>query len=171
MRKTSTLTRLTIYVSAGLMLASCAASRSSFIQSHRTMDDVKVCRNVVKDADYFSGKYTPSTDEMSYFRALKTAKDARKLSVSDCRKKVKEADNKIAAGILAAAAVAVAVDAAQNSAGSGYNSYGGYAWDLIDHPTVAYSTIYVCRNKSNGQFAEARYCANLAQNDLTWPGT
>ena len=173
--------RKLLVVSVTLALTACAAGRQNFTQNHRSMSEVKVCRNIIKEKDFFYGKYQPQPSEVGYFSALKLAKRTRNLTISGCQETVKKADAKITMAIIAIGAAAAAVDAANSSSGGGgeaysaptYQSYGatGYAWDLIDSPHNAFQTIYVCRNKSNGQFAEHRFCSHLLKNDNTWPGT
>ena len=157
-----------------IALVSCAAGQQSFIATHQSMDDVRVCRNILKDKDFLTNEKIPKNElETNYKNALVRAKNKRGLTYSECQEKVNKADNQLTAALLGIAAAALVVDAANNSGGSGYQPYGstGYAWDLIDHPTYAYQTIYVCRNKANGQFAEQRFCSNKVKNDSTWPGT
>jgi hypothetical protein len=139
------------------------------------MEDVEVCRNMLRDKGLLTNEKTAKNEvEANYKTALKREKNKRGLTYSECQEKVNKANFKAGLlGIAAVAAVAVVVDAANNSGGSGYRPQrtNDYAWDLIDHPTYSYRTIFVCRNKANGQFAEQRFCSNKAKHDSTWPGT
>lgn len=65
--------------------------------------------------------------------------------------------------ILTVIGVAAGVAAARNSGGGGGFADGGYAWDYQPG-----SAQWVCRDRSNGQYAYQNNCAGLAKFD-SWP--
>jgi hypothetical protein len=67
--------------------------------------------------------------------------------------------------IVLAVGIAAAVAASKSNSGGSYYSPPDYAWDY--QPANAQ---WVCRDKSNGQYAKKENCDGKNQTDATWPG-
>ena len=152
------------------LLSGCAVSRSRFIKERYSLSNVDTCRVYLRDHEKLKSSYSPSdSEEQEYLDHIKLQMERRNLNYHSCDLLVQD-DNvenmMIGAAVLGVIAIGVA---AANSGGGGYTNYQqqGYAWDAFYGSS--YNLMWRCRNKSNGQFADDRYCSNKLKVDDTWP--
>ena len=145
----------------------CAVSRSAFIEEARNLSDTDVCRAYIRDKDKIGDRYVPKEQkEKNYLTVLKYEKNYRDLYISNCKELVSKSNSEaVLLGLGALAASALIYSAAKS--GGGYSNNQGYAWDAFYDGN--YNTIWRCRNKSNGQFANDLNCSTSIKVDTTWP--
>ncbi|KAB2763062.1 hypothetical protein [Brucella anthropi] len=147
-----------------LALGACTTSKETLRKNPKSVGKAALCRSML------------TTNDIEFQRELIAEAIKRGITAQQCVDMVKKQNEAIAAGVaIAAIGTAVAVCANNNCGGGTYrpNNYQpnynyGYAWDLIRNQ---YGTpVYVCRSRSNGQFAYDYECAGMVQNDFAWPG-
>lgn len=168
-----------------LILIGCTASPTKFVENQYQLTNIDVCRNYLSDAEDIAKRpYEEVTDvERSYFIALSSQMELRKLDRASCETIVEAANAEnwtTALIILGAAAAASAAyyesqaEAYRNINENSYSPYNlnysngiGYAWDAFYNEY--YQLVWVCRDRSNGQFADKYKCAGKVKMDSTWP--
>ncbi|NRP46014.1 hypothetical protein XMD543_000020 [Marinobacterium sp. xm-d-543] len=159
---------------AALVTTGCASTRGNFVKNSYKLDKLDFCQNYVKDYSalqkYKANAYSvKDSKDRNYFRVLEREVDRRNVSYGECKAVVKEHEDDVAKGILAAAAlIAITAAVANSSGGGGYGSSTSYEWDEFYD---AYGNLtWRCRDTSNGQFAYDYNCAGSLKTDSTWPG-
>lgn len=141
------------FLLALVLISGCTTTSKSFYSNPSAADDTSLCRAYSK------------TKDVPYKRDLSKELDRRNISLSQCKKLVRNQNTKIAA-VVAIGAIAAVACANSTGCGSGL-SYEQADWDQFYNEH--YQLVWRCREINTGRFTYDSNCSGKVKTDFRWP--
>lgn len=142
------------FLMALLVISGCSTTSKSFYSNPYAANDTSLCRAYSK------------TSDVTYKRDISQELDRRSISLSHCKKLVRNENTKIAAVVVLGTLAAVAC-ANSTGCGSGYSGYEQADWDQFYNQY--YQLVWRCREIRTGRFTYDSNCSGKFKTDSRWP--